>query len=68
MRRAADAVLAEDVPSGTFGAARSLSRDSCPAPWTPAEQDSHWQALCHTVGATGEERPRLRPVTQQPAA
>ena len=30
------------------------------APWTEAEQDAHWAALCEAVDTPGAKRPHLR--------
>lgn len=32
------------------------------APWTRAEQDAHWDALCEAVGTRRARRPHLRVV------
>jgi hypothetical protein len=32
------------------------------APWTRAEQDAHWAALCEALGTPGAPRPHLRVV------
>lgn len=37
-------------------------------PWTAAEQDAHWQALCNTVGTPGAQRPTHSETTAQNAA
>lgn len=54
MKLLVDKDLAETVPDGTFGHSRPAPHRS---PWTPAEQDRHWQALCHAVGTPNAQRP-----------
>lgn len=46
-----DALLAELIPSRP---------ETTPVrgPWTKAEQDAHWNALCETVGDTRAMRPQ----------
>lgn len=51
-----DQLLAESVPDGTFGDAQPRIR----VPWTPAEQDAHWNALAEAIGSPREMRPPRR--------
>jgi hypothetical protein len=39
-----------------------------PGPWTQADQDAHWAALCRTVGTPGAQRPTRHENTRQNAA
>ena len=41
MKIYADPLLAETVPDGTFGGARTRPRDTRPQPWTAAQQARH---------------------------
>lgn len=41
-----DAQLAEATPTGTFGGTRPE-----PTPWTPAQQDAHYNDLADAIGA-----------------
>lgn len=58
MKILVDSDLAETIPDGTFGGPRATNKPK-PAhqPWTKAEQDAHWNALCDAVGATRDRRP-----------
>ncbi|MFB7736230.1 hypothetical protein ACFC08_17955 [Streptomyces sp. NPDC056112] len=58
-------LMAEAVPTGTFGRARpARRRDETPAPaWTPEEQAAHRAQLEAALAGTetrGPRRPRLR--------
>lgn len=58
-------LMAEAVPTGTFGHARPARRQEAErAPrWTPEEQAAHWAALEAALNETetrGPRRPRLR--------
>ena len=54
-----DRLLAEAIPTRPPNTPTPGPRPE-PRPWTPAEQDAHWQALCEAVGTPGAPRPRLR--------
>jgi hypothetical protein len=53
-------LLAEGIPTRPPPATPLPRRVPPGHQWTPAEQEAHWQALCQAVGATNEQRPRLR--------
>jgi len=53
-------LLAETIPTRPPPATPLPRRVPPGHQWTPAEQEAHWQALCQAVGATNEQRPRLR--------
>lgn len=58
-------LMAEAIPTGTFGYARPARRQHAePAPrWTPEEQAAHWAELEAALNETetrGPRRPRLR--------
>jgi hypothetical protein len=57
-------LMAEAIPTGTFGYARPARRQHAePAPrWTPEEQAAHWAELEAALNETetGGPRPRLR--------
>ncbi|MBP5913207.1 hypothetical protein F3K34_13285 [Streptomyces sp. LBUM 1486] len=58
-------LLAEDIPTRPPPAPAAPRTSTSRQPWTPAEQDAHWNALCHAVGRPDEQRPTLRLI--QPA-
>lgn len=53
-------LLAETIPTRPPPAEPRPRRVPAGHRWTRAEQDAHWAALCEAVGATREQRPRLR--------
>ena len=58
-------LMAEAIPTGTFGRARPAERrEAAPAPaWTPQEQAAHRAELEAALGSTetrGPRRPQLR--------
>lgn len=58
----ADQLLAESIPDGTFGQAQPAI-----SPWTPAEQDTHWNDLAEALGAYKDMRPRRHRVAARAA-
>jgi hypothetical protein len=46
-----DRLLAEAVPTGTFGDARTATSSAKPRRWTPAEQAAHLRELAAAIGA-----------------
>ena len=63
-------LLAEAIPTGTFGHALPPPPEPEPpprpvAPWTPEEQDAHWADLCKALGTPGAKRPHLRLVADE---
>lgn len=53
-------LMAEQIPTRPAPAAPRPRRVPAGHQWTAEEQDAHWQALCESVGARNEDRPRLR--------
>lgn len=62
-------LMAEAVPTGTFGHARPATRrDDSPAPaWTPEEQAAHRAELEAALAPARPRRPRLRVIDGQAA-
>jgi hypothetical protein len=62
-------LMAEAVPTGTFGRARSARRrDAEPAPaWTPAQQAAHRAELEAALRPSRPTRPKLRVIDGQAA-
>jgi hypothetical protein len=62
-------LMAEAVPTGTFGRARPTTpRGAEPAPaWTPEEQAAHLAELEAAIAPAGRGRPRLRVVNGRAA-
>ncbi|MFD9192955.1 hypothetical protein ACFWCA_32675 [Streptomyces phaeochromogenes] len=49
---ALDRLLAEELPTGTFGYAKPVPAERRPVtPWTPAEQAAHYAELARAIGA-----------------
>lgn len=49
---ALDRLLAEELPTGTFGHAQPTPVQQRPVtPWTPAEQAAHYAELARAIGA-----------------
>ncbi|MBE1597167.1 hypothetical protein H4687_003296 [Streptomyces stelliscabiei] len=61
-------LLAEDIPTRPPPAPSTPRTSTGRRPWTPAEQDAHWQALCDAVGAPDTQRPALRLIRPAQAA
>lgn len=63
-------LMAEAIPTGTFGRARPTRRDNTePAPaWTPDEQADHLAALEAAISTKLTRRPNLRVIRGQDAA
>jgi hypothetical protein len=55
-----DRLLAEAIPIRPTNPARQ--------PWTQADRDAHWAALCHAVGTPDTPRPNQTPTARQTAA
>jgi hypothetical protein len=56
-----DRLMAEVIPIKPTNPARQ--------PWTDADRDAHWDALCHAVGTPGTPRPGQTPERRRrPAA
>lgn len=66
-----DRLMAEAIPTGTFGRARPVERrDPVPAPrWTPEQQAAHRAELEAALGVTQPRprRPRLRVIDGEAA-
>ncbi len=66
-------LMAEAIPTGTFGHARPTARHTAePAPrWTPGEQAQHLAELLAALTPARPRRPKLRVIdghTHHPAA
>ncbi|MFI8351258.1 hypothetical protein [Streptomyces sp. NPDC085596] len=57
-----DRLLLESVP------VRPEARKPAGEPWTQAERDAHWAALCRTVGTPNTQRPNPTVNERQTAA
>lgn len=68
-RDAYERLMAEAIPTGTFGRARSTGpRGSEPAPaWTPEEQAAHRAELEAALAPRRPRRPRLRVIDGEAA-
>lgn len=55
-----DRLMAEAIPIRPANPARQ--------PWTDADRDAHWAALCRAVGTPGHPRPHETPAALRPAA
>jgi hypothetical protein len=62
-------LLAEAIPTGTFGRARPAQpRDAEPAPaWTPEEQAAHRAELEAALASSRPGKPKLRVIRGQAA-
>jgi hypothetical protein len=56
------ALRAELIPTRPAPAPRLEPPPKPITPWTRAEQDAHWAALCEALGTPGAPRPHLRVV------
>jgi hypothetical protein len=57
-------LMAEQIPTRPRRAPKPEPPPKPIEPWTTAEQNAHWAALCEAVGIRSAKRPHLRLVTE----
>ena len=60
-----DRLMAEAIPTRPRPAPKPEPPPKPIQPWTRAEQDAHWAALCEAVGTRHARRPHLRLITTE---